>query len=56
LKNYNLFLGFGLVLIVVSLAILLLLEDSGRMWLIAGALAGLGFISALLGFLGKRNK
>ncbi|WP_297798482.1 hypothetical protein [uncultured Eudoraea sp.] len=56
MKNYNLFLGFGLILIAIAAVIYLLLEDSDRNALISGALAGLGFISALMGLIGKRTK
>lgn len=55
MKNSNLFLGFGLILIAIAAVIYLLLEDTDRNELISGALAGLGFISAILGFIGRRN-
>ena len=56
MKNTNLFIGFGLVLIVIALAFYYLLEDSGRNAMITGALAGLGLVSMLVGFLGRRSK
>ena len=56
MKNTNLFIGFGLVLIVNAIAFYYLLEENGTIALITGALAGLGLISMLVGFLGKKNK
>ena len=55
LKNSNLFLGFGLVLITVAILLYYLLEDSGRNALLTGALFGLGLITSLLGLVGKRK-
>ena len=55
MKNTNLFIGFGLVLIVIALAFFYLLEDNGTIELITGALAGLGLVSMLVGFLGRKK-
>jgi hypothetical protein len=56
MKNNNLFIGFGLVLMAIALAFYYMLEDTGRNALITGALAGLGLVAVLVGFLGKKNK
>lgn len=55
MKNSNLFLGFGIVLIVVSIMLYSLLEESGRSSLVSGALFGLGLITSLIGLIGKRK-
>lgn len=56
MKNNNLFIGFGLVLMVIAASFFFLMEGTGKNALITGALAGLGLIISLLGFLGRKNK
>ena len=56
MKNMNLIIGFGLVLMVIALAFYYLLEDTGRNALISGGLAGLGLVSVLVGFIGRKHK